>query len=140
MRWLKQHVLFIAWAQAVVAMLGSLYFSEIMDLTPCVLCWYQRIAVYPLVIIIAVGILKQERWIHWYVLPMSVVGLGISIYHNLLYWKILPESAAPCELGVSCTTRYVEWFGFVTIPFLSMVAFAIITLCMIIFMKSRKTV
>lgn len=135
---IKQNILYIAWIQALVAMLGSLFFSEIMHFPPCVLCWYQRIAMYPLVAILAGGILRKDKAIYLYVLPLSLIGLGISIYHNLLYYKILPESIAPCVNGVSCTTKFIEWFGFITIPFLSFVAFSIITICMVFYWRINK--
>ena len=130
---LKRYVLYVAWIQALVATLGSLYFSEIRHFAPCVLCWYQRICMYPLVAIIAVGILRKDKQMYQYVLPLSLVGLLISSYHNLLYYKIIPEYLAPCVAGVSCTTHYVYWFGFLTIPLLSFTAFSIITTCMFIY-------
>ncbi len=122
----------LAWVQATVATLGSLYFSQVMGLVPCVLCWYQRIAMYPLVIILGVGILLREARIRLYALPLSLIGLAIAIYHNLLYYGVLPESIAPCTTGVSCTTRQIEWLGFVTIPLLALVAFAVISVCLIL--------
>lgn len=135
---LQTNILYIALAQAIIAMLGSLYFSEVMNLPPCVLCWYQRIAMYPLVAILAVGIIRKNRDIALYVLPLSLAGFAISIYHNLLYWKIIPESIAPCMAGISCTTKFFEWFGFITIPFLALTAFVVINACTIIFMKNNK--
>lgn len=128
--WLKENVLYIAWLQAVAAMAGSLFFSEILHFPPCVLCWYQRITMYPLVLIIAVGIAKKDKDLALYALPLSLIGLGIAIFHNLLYYNIIPEAAAPCLQGVSCTTKFVEYFGFITIPFLSMAAFAVISACL----------
>lgn len=121
--------------QAIIATLGSLYFSEVMNLPPCVLCWYQRIAMYPLVIILAMGIIRKSRDIIICVIPLSVIGLAISIYHNLLYWNIIPESVAPCKAGISCTTKFFEWFGFITIPFLALTAFMVINVCVTIFMR-----
>lgn len=128
----------VAWAQALAATMGSLYFSEVMNLPPCVLCWYQRIAMYPLVAILAVGILRKDTAVAWYALPFSLAGLAIAVYHNLLYWNILPESIAPCTLGVSCTTKFFEWFGFITIPFLSLVGFGVLTLTLIISIRLTK--
>jgi disulfide bond formation protein DsbB len=124
--------------QAGIAMAGSLFFSEVMSLPPCVLCWYQRIAIYPIVILTAIGIIRNDRKTYISVLALSLPGLAISIYHNLLYWKILPESIAPCMLGVSCTTKFFEWFGFITIPFLGLVAFTIVTLLAFISLKKNK--
>jgi disulfide bond formation protein DsbB len=114
--------------QAGIAMAGSLFFSEVMSLPPCVLCWYQRIAIYPIVILTAIGIIRNDRKTYISVLALSLPGLAISIYHNLLYWKIIPESIAPCMLGVSCTTKFFEWFGFITIPFMGLIAFIIINM------------
>jgi disulfide bond formation protein DsbB len=126
---------YAAWVAALIATLGSLYASEIAHFPPCVLCWYQRICMYPLVVIIAVGILKKDRWMPLYVLPLSIIGMLIGLYHVLLYYQIIPESVAPCIQGISCTTKYIEWFGFVTIPFLSLSAFVIITI--LIFLSWR---
>jgi disulfide bond formation protein DsbB len=124
--------------QAVVAMAGSLFFSEVMLLPPCVLCWYQRIAMYPIVILAALGIIRKDRKLYISVLALSIPGLIVSIYHNLLYWKILPESIAPCVSGISCTTKYFEWFGFITIPFMALVAFVVVTVLAVISLKKNK--
>jgi disulfide bond formation protein DsbB len=121
----------VAWIQAVVAMAGSLYFSDVMLMPPCVLCWYQRICMYPLVAVLGVGFLLRERRIHFYVLPLSLIGLGIALYHKLLYYGIIAESIVPCTTGISCTARNIEWFGFITIPLLSLTAFSVISAAMI---------
>jgi disulfide bond formation protein DsbB len=139
MELLRRHLLHLAWLQATVATASSLYFSEIMDLPPCSLCWYQRIAMYPLVIILALGIRRRDRSLPAYVLPLSLIGLAIALYHNLLYYGILPESTAPCMLGVSCTTRTIEWLGFITIPLLSLVAFMVIILCMLLYRRNQAS-
>lgn len=129
--WLKENVLYIAWFQAVLAVAGSLFFSEILHYPPCVLCWYQRIATYPLVAIILVGIIKKDKNLAYYVLPLTLIGMGISIFHNLLYYKLIPDELAPCVTGVSCTTKFVEYFGFITIPLLALLAFVVINACVI---------
>lgn len=82
---------------------------------------------YPLVLILAVGFLRDNKETFFYSFPLALVGLGIALYHNLLYYQILPESAAPCREGISCTTVFFEWLGFVTIPSLSLFAFTLIT-------------
>lgn len=130
--------LYIALLVALSAMLGSLYFSEIAGYNPCPLCWWQRICLYPLVLILATGILRREPATPYFVLPLALSGLGISIYHNLLYWRIIPEAIAPCRLGVSCTTKYIEWFGFITIPLLAFLAFLTIVLCMLFLLHLMK--
>jgi disulfide bond formation protein DsbB len=137
MNWLKKNSAYIAWTTALLATLGSLYFQYILDLPPCVLCWYQRIAMYPLVIIIGIGILKRDLQFWMYALPFSIIGLAIAIYHNLLYYKILPESVAPCTEGISCTTKQIELLGFITIPLLSLIAFTVITVLLLIYKKSN---
>jgi len=131
-------ILYVAFIQATVATFGSLYFSDVMNLPPCVLCWYQRIAMYPLVFIFAVGIIRKSRDIVFFALPLSLTGLVIAIYHNLLYWKILPESIAPCTAGISCTTKFFEWFGFVTIPLMALMSFAVINICMLLFIINKQ--
>jgi disulfide bond formation protein DsbB len=88
---------------------------------------------YPLVAILAVGIINKDRRIYRYGLPFSLAGLGIAIYHNLLYYKILPEAAAPCIAGVSCTTKFIEWFGFLTIPLLAGLGFLGVTVLLLMF-------
>lgn len=129
---------YLAWFLALSALLGSLYFSEIAGFAPCVLCWYQRVFLYPLVLIIPVGILGKDKHLPRYVLPLSIVGLGVAIFQNLLTWGVISEAASPCKVGVSCTTKYIEWFGFVTIPFLSLVCFLIITIAMIIQLRTTS--
>src|SRR3989344_4964814 len=116
--WLKKNVLYIAWAQALVATLGSLYFSEILHWTPCVLCWWQRIMIYPLVFIIAVGILRKTQDIEYFVLPFAFTGFVITVYHNLLQYGIISEALAPCVANIPCITNYYVGFSFITIPFL----------------------
>lgn len=128
----------LAWVITLVATLGSLYFSEIAGYPPCMLCWYQRIAMYPLVIILLVAIIRKEKEIAAYVLPFTIIGGLISVYHNLLYYNVLPESEVTCRLGVSCTTKFIEWMGFLTIPLMSLLAFAAITAIMIFLNRSAK--
>jgi disulfide bond formation protein DsbB len=118
--------IFSAWLVASVATLGSLFFSEVMMFPPCVFCWYQRICMYPLVVILSAGLFPVSKSVIKFSVPLALIGWVIAVYHNLLYYKILPESAAPCVRGISCTTVYIEWLGFITIPLLSLVAFSVI--------------
>lgn len=132
-----KNAVYLAWIQSIIAVLGGLYYSEIKRYTPCALCWYQRILMYPLVIIIAVGILRKDKYLYQYVLPMSISGWLIALYQVLLQSGILPEAAAPCAIGVSCVTKYLG-FGFITIPVMSLTAFTVITICMLIYRKGQK--
>ncbi|HRN50776.1 MAG TPA: disulfide oxidoreductase [Anaerolineales bacterium] len=136
---LRSGAIYLAWFQALIATLGSLFFSEVMQLTPCMLCWYQRIFMYPLVAVLTVGILLRDANIKYYVLPLSLTGLAISMYHNLLYYGILAESMAPCTTGVSCTVRQIEWFGFITIPLMALTAFVVITFSLLIYKRGSQS-
>lgn len=123
---ISSNALYIAFIQAIVAFLWSMYYSNIAHFPPCVLCWYQRIFMFPLVLILMVGILRKDRKVYLYVLPLAWIGWTISLYHNLLYYKIIPDTISPCSTGVSCTTKFIEYFGFVTIPLLAFIAFSVI--------------
>ncbi len=94
-----------------------------MRFPPCVLCWYQRIGIYPLVAIFSVGILNRDNKVTRYAWPLVLFGLGAALYHNLVYYDLIPESITPCTEGVPCTTRQIEWLGIVTIPLLSLLSF-----------------
>lgn len=131
-KFIKNYVLYVAWATVLASMTGSLYFSEFLGFAPCTLCWYQRIAMYPLVLIIGVGIVKKDRNFLNYALPLSIIGGAIAFYQNLLYYGVIPANLAPCVSGVSCTTRYIQLFGFMDIPLLSFISFIVITAALLI--------
>lgn len=136
---IKKNALYGAFAASLIAMLGSLYFSEIANYPPCVLCWYQRIAMYPLVFILGFAIYKKERSLLLPAFVLAGIGWLIAVYHNLLYYNILPEAAAPCIAGVSCTTKFIEWFGFITIPFLAFAGFTAILIGLIIHWRTQES-
>ncbi len=129
-------LLFFGWITAMVATLGSLFFSEAMHFPPCVMCWYQRICMYPLTFILGVALFSTDRSVVKYAMPLILSGLFFAIYHNLLYYGILPEAAQPCSQGVSCTSDYINWFGFITIQLLSLVAFVLV-FCFIYFFHKK---
>jgi disulfide bond formation protein DsbB len=137
---LKEYGNYMVWAIAFAGMAGSLYFSEIMGLVPCVLCWYQRIALYPLVILVGLGIIRKNPDLPRYVLPFSVIGLGVAVFHNLLYYGVIEEKLSPCTVGASCVDPASQAIGsFVTIPLLSLIGFLIITLIMLINLKGEES-
>ena len=138
--WLNRNSLYIALITAWVAMCGSLYFSEVRGYVPCVLCWYQRILMYPLALVIAIGLLRRDWNLPYYVLPFSLIGLGVSTYHYLLEKTDLFAGSTACRQGVSCTTQWINWFGFVTIPFLALTAFLIISIMSVIALVNREPV
>jgi disulfide bond formation protein DsbB len=130
--WLGTASRHIALLAAWIATCGSLFFSEVLGWQPCVLCWYQRILMYPLAILLAIGIVRRDRGLHTYILPFSIAGIGVSLYHYLLIktdWLPPP----PCAVGVPCTVDYLNWFGFINIPFLALTAFLIISCMMLTF-------
>lgn len=108
---------------AVVSTIGSLIFSELMSFPPCELCWYQRICMYPLILIYGLGLLKTGRDCFQYAFGLVVIGLLLAGYHNLLYFEVIPKALAPCSEALSCSTKQIEWFGFVTIPMLGLFSF-----------------
>lgn len=120
----------LAFVVALVATLGSLYYSEIAGFIPCRLCWYQRILMYPLVIITLVGALKRDSYLPDYVLPLSIIGLFVSGYHYLLEKGVFPPSLT-CAVDVPCNISYVNYFGFITIALMAFAAFALITIIMV---------
>lgn len=128
----RSYLAYVAWAQALVATTGSLFFSLVLKLPPCELCWYQRILMYPLVAVLAVGIVLGERRLRLYVLPLSLLGLAVAAYHNLLYFRVIPEGLTQCALGVSCTSRFFSILGFIDIPQMSLTAFTVITVAMLL--------
>ena len=117
--------LFFAFGVALVSMAGSLYFSEGAHFLPCKLCWYQRIAMYPLVPMLAVALWKRDTAVRRYALPLAVIGAGISTYHVLLERFPSLETGA-CDPNNPCSLIWVERFGYLTIPTMALSAFALI--------------
>ncbi len=135
----SEMLLYAAWVFSLTATVGSLFFSEVMQLPPCVLCWYQRIAMYPIVVVLGAGIIMRDfSRVKYYALPLALAGLGIAVYHNLLYYGIIPESITPCTQGISCTSRQIEWLGFITIPLLSLTAFTLVSAFLLFYNPKRE--
>lgn len=129
-------LLFGAWIIAFASTLGSLFFSDIMDFAPCVLCWYQRVCMFPLVIILARGLFPLDRGVVKYALPLAGVGWLLAAYHNLLHAGWIPADMQPCAKGVSCTEEYLELFGLLSIPALALISFTT-QMSILIFLKRR---
>jgi len=136
----KVWFLYFAWLVSVVATLGSLYFSEIRGYIPCDLCWFQRIFMYPLVLILGIGTFQSDMSVKKFVLPLSILGGTISFFHYLEQKVPGFGGIRPCVSGVPCSSEYINWFGFITIPLLAITAFTLITISMfVLFSKqSRK--
>ena len=128
---------FLAFIVSLIATLGSLFFSEIMNFIPCSLCWYQRIFMYSLVFLFLTNLLFPDDKIFKYSILLILMGWSVSIYHNLLMFGIIPENLSPCVQGVPCSTMYINWLGFITIPLLSFFAYTIL-LILILKIKNEK--
>ena len=128
-------LIFGAWLISCLSMGGSLFFSEVMEFPPCILCWYQRIAMYPLVAIFIVGLFPLSKEVFKYSAPFVALGWLIALWHNLLHLGIIEEDLSPCREGVSCSTVYINWMGFITIPLLSFVAFSLLGAILFIFYR-----
>jgi len=103
-----------------------------MGIAPCVLCWYQRIFMFPLVLILAAGLFPFDTKLVRYALPLIAVGWMIALFHVLLVAGIVPENIRPCAQGIPCKDQVIEWFGFLTIPLLSLIAFSLVGLPLIV--------
>jgi disulfide bond formation protein DsbB len=130
----------LAWVVTATCMFGSLYFSEHAHFEPCKLCWYQRIAMYALVVVLLVGNLRRRRDdLVWYATPLAAIGIVISIYHYLIEWH--PEwETGTCSLTAPCTAIWFREFGFVTLSFMAMCGFAAVLALMLLLPKGRADV
>lgn len=133
-------LIYFAWLVNLISFAGSMYFSNVMLLTPCTLCWYQRICIFPLSLLLAVGFLKKDHNVFWYSIPLVIIGWIISLYHNLLYYKIIPKAISACTSGVSCTDKQIEFLAFITIPLMAITSLTITFILLIIFYKNTRKV
>lgn len=134
----RDNRLYFAWVITLIAMIGSLYFSEVQNFKPCPLCWYQRIAMYPLVLLLGIAALTQDFKIRRYALPLALIGFGIALFQNLEVWKIIkPIESCSADPSAMCGTPWPIWgksdaakqlAAVITIPVLSMTAFGLISL------------
>lgn len=129
--WFESYALYIAWVISLTATLGSLYFSEIREFVPCELCWIQRIFMYPLTILLGIAAFTSDVRMRLYVLPLTLIGGTISLYHYLVQKVPGFADIKPCVQGVPCNIQYINWFGFVTIPFLAFTAFTLMSIVLI---------
>jgi len=127
--------LWMAWTVAVVATVGSLLYSELLHFHPCRLCWFQRIAMYPLSAILLVGAIRKEAIAKFYALPLVLIGLGISIWHYLI--QIFPSlEGGACDPANPCSSRWVEVFGFISIPFMAGAGFIVIAVLLVFYVRA----
>lgn len=134
----QKQALYAIFIISLFGIIGSMFFSLVMGYPACDLCWYQRITLFPLVILSFVGIVLNDPNSYKYIVGLPVIGLFIAIYQNLLYWNVIPVALGPCTNGVSCTTKYFEIFGFITIPFIALLAFTLILIALAIFKRNSQ--
>lgn len=125
---MREAVMDMAAIVAVAATLGSLYLSEVVGLVPCELCWFQRIAMYPLAVILPLARIRGDRAVLPYALSLAGIGLLIAGYHVQL--QLFPEQSSFCELSNPCTNTLAQAFGTFSIPQLSMASFALLLIVM----------
>ena len=128
--------LWFAWIVALTATAGSLYYSIGAHYAPCELCWYQRICLYPLSVILLVGAARKDRAVAWYALPLAVIGAVIAAYHTQL--QAFPEQKTFCDRNNPCTNRFVWEFGFISLPLMSLVALAFIITMVVVWTTSSR--
>lgn len=134
----QENILLGIWGIAIIATAGSLFYSEVMRYEPCELCWYQRILMYPLIVIYGTAILKKNVSIALPGLIMSGIGMCVSTYHYLIQkLPALSETGGACGL-VPCNFQYVNYFGFITIPFLAGTAFILIFVLHLLLIKQAR--
>jgi len=112
---------------AVIATAGSLYFSEVLGLVPCELCWFQRVLMYPLVLVVGVAALENRPGVYRTALPLSVLGAGVAAYHT---WFQATADSATCSIG-SCGAVQYQVLG-LTVPNLSLIAFVLVSLSLVV--------
>lgn len=142
---LKQHqpgvwvLLLCAWVLALVSTLAVLFVGEVMGQLPCVLCWFQRAFMFPLVLVLGVACCLSDAGVWRYALPLAVMGWLIALYHNLLYFGLIPESIKPCGAGPSCSGADMTILSGVPLPLLSLGVFSLLIILLVL-IRRRFTV
>lgn len=128
-------LMLLAWLVATTATLGALFLGEVMGMTPCVLCWYQRIFMFPIAIVLGIACFTDDRRGAVYGLALALGGLVIAGYHTLLVAGLIPKAWVPCSAGVSCTDQKLEILNSVQIPWLSLAAFSALAFLLAVYLR-----
>jgi disulfide bond formation protein DsbB len=133
---ISDSAVWLAWIVALAATVGSLYFSEVANFNPCRLCWFQRIAMYPLAVILLVGALRKDPGVRWYAVPLAAIGAAISAWHSLIEWRPALDSGA-CEFqGPSCTFVWFREFG-LSLANMALIGFLTILILLLVRVRAR---
>ncbi len=127
--WMKKESALLGFILALVATLGSLSLSLILQWLPCELCWYQRVLMYPLVLIFGSALIRKAKDVTWYALPLAIIGAGFSLYQYIMQ---MLSMGGVCSTGVDCATIYSISFGYITIPLMAFTAFLAIILLLVV--------
>ncbi len=134
---LGDRAIWLAWLVALACTAGSLFYSEVIGFEPCRLCWFQRIAMYPMAVILIVGAIRREAQVKFYALPLALGGLAVSIWHYLIQTFPALEGGGSCG-AVPCSARYVEVFGFISIPFMAGAGFIVISVLLALYTRVER--
>ncbi len=126
-----------AWLVAMAATLGALFIGEVMLMTPCTLCWYQRIAMFPMAVVLGMACYSDDRRGAEYAFPLALCGVALSGYHCLLVAGLVPKAWIPCGPGVSCADQKLDILNGIQIPWLSLAAFSTVAILLVTYL--RKT-
>jgi disulfide bond formation protein DsbB len=133
---ISDSAVWLAWLVALAATVGSLYFSEVANFNPCRLCWFQRIAMYPLAVILLVGALRKDPGVRWYAVPLAAIGAAVSAWHSLIEWRPALDSGA-CEFqGPACTFVWFREFG-LSLANMALIGFLTILILLLVRVRAR---
>ncbi|MEH6446585.1 MAG: disulfide bond formation protein B [Oceanospirillaceae bacterium] len=130
-------LLCLTWFIVLVASLGAIFIGEILGKMPCTLCWYQRISMFPLVIILGIGCYKSDYKAASYALPLALIGMTFALYHSLLYAGVITLKIVPCASDIPCGGSGMTLYDVIALPYLSLFCFTVISITLTIFMRKN---
>jgi disulfide bond formation protein DsbB len=138
---IHSHIVKVVFWSSLIASVGSLIYSNIIGFPPCDLCWWQRILLYPQVLVAGIAMIKKDKSIIEYIFPMSIIGALVALYQSFVQWGFFAGSFLNCTaIGGECAKVYVKEFGYITIPFMSLSIFVYLIALKLVFYKSRKLI
>lgn len=138
-RFFRERGLLVAFVVSLLATAGSLIYSDVIGYEPCKLCWFQRIFMYPQVLLMGIALIRRDQWIRVYGFVMSVIGAAIALFHYTGQLGLTPLPCPAVGYGVSCAQKFVLQFGYITIPMMAFSAFALIAVTLLLSLKREPT-